>query len=39
MPGAGSGTVVHEGEGFRLSTTHPDVRVYLPKHETPKPKP
>jgi hypothetical protein len=39
MPGAGSGTVVHDGQGYRLYTTHPDVRVYLPEHETPAPKP
>ena len=25
--------------GYRLYTTHPDVRVYLPKHETPAPQP
>jgi sucrose-6-phosphate hydrolase SacC (GH32 family) len=31
MPGAGSGTVVHDGMGWRLYTTHPDVRVYFPK--------
>ena len=29
MPGAGSGTVVHDGTGYRLYTTHPDVRVYV----------
>ncbi len=34
MPGASSGMVVHDGKGYRLYTTHPDVRVYLPKHET-----
>ena len=39
MPGAGSGTVVHDGKGYRFYTTHPDVRVYMPKHETPAPKP
>jgi sucrose-6-phosphate hydrolase SacC (GH32 family) len=35
MPGAGSGTVVHDGTGYRLYTTHPDVRVYLPRHAAP----
>lgn len=39
MPGAGSGTIVHDGKGYRFYTTHPDVRVYLPKHETPAPGP
>jgi beta-1,2-mannobiose phosphorylase / 1,2-beta-oligomannan phosphorylase len=26
-----SGTLVHDGQQYRLYTTHPDVRVYLPK--------
>lgn len=39
IPGASSGTVVHDGKGYRLYTTHPEVRVYLPKHETPAPQP
>lgn len=30
-PGASSGMVVHDGTRFRLYTTHPDVRVYLPR--------
>lgn len=29
--GASSGTVVHDGIGWRLYTTHPDVRVYFQK--------
>lgn len=35
LPGAGSGTVVHDGNGYRLYTTHPDVRVYFTRHEAP----
>jgi sucrose-6-phosphate hydrolase SacC (GH32 family) len=31
MKGASSGMVVHDGTQFRLYTTHPDVRVYLPR--------
>jgi hypothetical protein len=30
LPGASSGMVVHDGTRFRLYTTHPDVRVYVP---------
>ena len=30
MKGASSGMVVHDGQQFRLYTTHPDVRVYSP---------
>jgi beta-1,2-mannobiose phosphorylase / 1,2-beta-oligomannan phosphorylase len=31
MPGASSGMVVRDGQGYRLYTTHPDVRAYLPR--------
>jgi alpha-L-fucosidase len=34
MPGAGSGMVVRDGAGYRMYTTHPDVRVYLPRKGT-----
>jgi len=30
MKGASSGMVVHDGQQFRLYSTHPDVRVYFP---------
>lgn len=33
-PGASTGMVVQDGKGFRLYTTHPDVRVYLPRTES-----
>jgi len=26
-----SGSLVHDGERYRLYTTHPDVRVYFPR--------
>lgn len=39
MPGAGSGMVVDDGNGYRLYTTHPDVRVYFPKQEGAAPAP
>ena len=35
IPGAGSGTVVHDGQRWRLYTTHPDVRVYFSKTPVP----
>jgi hypothetical protein len=31
-PGASSGTIIHDGQAWRLYTTHPDVRVYFSKH-------
>ncbi len=35
LPGAGSGTVVHDGKNWRLYTTHPDIRVYFSKSPAP----
>jgi len=35
MPGAGSGMAVRDGKGYRFYTTHPDVRVYLPRERRP----
>jgi len=34
-PGASSGTLVHDGQAWRLYTTHPDVRVHFPKQTRP----
>lgn len=32
---ASSGTIVHDGQAWRLYTTHPDIRVYFPKQPAP----
>ncbi len=32
LPGASSGTVVHDGNNWRLYTTHPEVHVYFQKN-------